>query len=268
MVIFLEGYSMDNNIYRDIASERGLPLNFVVKDYYLMRLLQYVSMYGNEMFILTGGTAINKVYLGEKARFSEDADFEIAGKKDIRSVIAQIDVIRANSSDFFKTERRLLKIYGQVDFFYETSNKFLDKVRLDVAFNEFGEKSSFQKVNEITSPFSQERVHNLYVYKLEELLARKLYAMYNRTEGKDLYDFFYGIQIADNSKLYNAIERFFKRKSLVIEKTLPAIIDKLRSTKEDYIAAKVNNYIPFQFRPKSWKILSNSIADFISRLTK
>ncbi|MCL4376574.1 nucleotidyl transferase AbiEii/AbiGii toxin family protein [Candidatus Parvarchaeota archaeon] len=211
---------------------------------------------------------MNKVYLGEKARFSEDADFEIAGKKDIRSVIAQIDVIRANSSDFFKTERRLLKIYSQVDFFYETSNNFSDKVRLDVAFNESGEKSSYQKVNEITSQFSQERVHNLYVYKLEELLARKLYAMYNRTEGKDLYDFFYGVQIVDSSKLYNAIERFFKRKSLLIEKVLPAIVDKLRSTEEDYIAAKVNNYIPFQFRPKSWKILSNSIADFISRLTK
>ncbi len=45
-------------------------------------------------------------------------------------------------------------------------------------------------------------------------------------------------------------------------------IGKTTSTKGDYIAAKVNNYIPFQFRPKSWKILSNSIADFMRMLIK
>ena len=45
-------------------------------------------------------------------------------------------------------------------------------------------------------------------------------------------------------------------------------IGKTTSTKEDYIAAKVNNYILFQFRPKSWKILSNSIADFMRMLIK
>ena len=257
-----------DNLYRDIALERGLPLNFVIKDYYLMRLLQYVSTYGNGMFVLTGGAAINKVYLGEKARFSEDADFEIAGKNNIHSIIRQIDLIRDKSSEFIKTERRLLKICGQVDFIYETSNKFLDKVRLDVAFNEFAEKSSFQKVNEITSSFSQERVHALYVYKLEELLARKLYAMYNRTEGKDIYDFFYGIQMSDNSKIYHAIERLFKRKSLAIEKALPSIVNKLRGVSETYISASVNNYIPFQCRPKSWKILSNSVADYIEMLKK
>ncbi|MCL4362585.1 MAG: hypothetical protein OH338_00360 [Candidatus Parvarchaeota archaeon] len=45
-------------------------------------------------------------------------------------------------------------------------------------------------------------------------------------------------------------------------------VNKLRGISEAHISASVNNYIPFECRPKSWKILSNSLADYIEILKK
>ena len=257
---------MEEIIYRALAGKYGLSLNFVLKDYYLMRLLQYTSLYGDKKFVLTGGTAINKVYLKEKARFSEDANFELIQKPSLNSVIKSIDNISANANEFLDKKRRLLKIYCQVDFYYGTFNDFTDKVRLDVAFNELADENSFDVKDEITSQFSIERVHGLAVYKLEELLARKLYAAYRRTEGKDLYDIFYSLGLVDKEKFYNAIKRFLDRKKIDFDDMITALSEKLRNVDNKYIATKTNSYIPIKLRPANWGILSDSIADYIDSL--
>lgn len=257
---------MEEIIYRELAGKYGLPANFILKDYYLMRLLQYVSLYGNKRFVLTGGTAINKVYLKERARFSEDADFELSIKPSLSAVISSIDNIAANAKDFLGTKKRLLKVYCQVDFSYAALNSFSDTVRLDVAFNELAGKSSYTIIDEITSPFSQEKIHGLAVYKLEELLARKLYAVYRRTEGKDLYDLFYSFELVNKRKLYSAGKALFKKKRFGFEKALPAIIEKLRNLDHKGLAAKTNSYIPLSLRPRDWSIVANSVADYLSTI--
>ncbi|MGC8516889.1 MAG: nucleotidyl transferase AbiEii/AbiGii toxin family protein, partial [Candidatus Acidifodinimicrobium sp.] len=229
------------------------------------RLLQYVSAYGPKELILTGGTAINKIYLKDKARFSEDADFELKHKAKINELINSLSRIVDKAKDFSGTEKRILKIYYQVDFLYKSLDQ-IDKVRLDVAFNEVAQRRSELITEEITSPFSEERVYGLSAYGLEELLARKLYAIYRRTEGKDIYDLFYGLELANKHKLYEASERFFRYKKLTFDKSVLEITQKLRGIKHGYIAPRVNNYIPLRLRPKDWEIVSNSIADYISNL--
>lgn len=254
---------MEEIIYRELAKKYGLPASFILKDYYLMRLLQYVSLYGNNRFVLTGGTAINKVYLKDMARFSEDADFELSKRSEMKATIKLIDRIKFLAKDFVKTDRLLLKVYCQVDFSYLSLNNFSDNVRLDVALNEVADKSSYKIVDEIISPFSQERAYKLAVYTLEELLARKLYAVYRRTEGKDLYDIFYSLNLTDKKKFYSAGKRFFNKKRLDLSRTILKIIDKLRNLDDKYIAAKTNMYIPLALRPSNWKIVANSIADYL-----
>ncbi len=256
---------MDESTYAVIASKLGLSTNFIIKDHYLMRLLQYISMYTNKELILTGGTAINKVYLKEKARFSEDADFELTFKIGINELIALVDRVIAKADDFFGVEKRLLKVYYQTDLKYKQPG-IEDKVRLDIAFNEIAPKRSEFSQIEITSPFSSERAYGLNVYSLEELLARKLYAVYRRTEGKDLYDIFYSLGLADKKKFYQTSTRFFEYKKLDLVSVLPAIEEKLRTLKHSYIAPRVNNYIPLGLRPNNWEIVANSIADYIHNL--
>lgn len=256
---------MDEMIYRQLASRYGISTSFVVKDHYLMRLLQYVSAYGPKELIMTGGTAINKVYLKDKARFSEDADFELKCKVGINDLVKSLSVISSKAGDFSGTETRMLKIYYQIDFIYNGLNN-TDKVRLDVAFNEIAPRGSELFTGEISSPFSEEKVFGLSTYSLEELLARKLYAVYRRTEGKDIYDLFYGSELADKHRLYGAGKRFFKSKDLAFDKVVLSIVEKLRATKHGYIAPRTNNYIPLGLRPKDWGMVSNSIADYISNL--
>ena len=256
---------MDEIIYRRLASKHGIATAFIIKDYYLMKLLQYVSAYGPKELILTGGTAINKVYLKDRARFSEDADFELRYKVRVANLINSLGRLADRSKDFSGTEGRILKVYYQMDFLYKGLND-MDKVRLDVAFNEVAPKKSEFGTEEITSTFSGERVYGLCTYSLEELLARKLYAVYRRTEGKDIYDLFYGLELADRRKLHEANERFFKYKKLVFAESVLDIAQKLRTIKHSYIAPRVNNYIPMRLRPTNWEIVSNSIADYIINL--
>ena len=257
---------MEEIIYRELAGKLGLPMNFVIKDYYLMRLLQYVSLYGKGQFVLTGGTAINKVYLKDNARFSEDADFELIRKPNLHSVIKTIDNISDNAKEFPEKKKRLLKVYCQVDFLYRTAKISTDNVRLDVAFNELADKNSFTVIDEITSPFSQEKAHGLMVYKLEELLARKLYVIYERTEGKDLYDVFYSMGLVDRKNLYVSGKRLLGKNGIDFDTAINTIIEKLRNIDNRYIASKTNSYIPLSLRPTDWRILSNSIADYLSTL--
>jgi predicted nucleotidyltransferase component of viral defense system len=256
---------MDDIIYRRLASKHGIATTFIIKDYYLMKLLQYVSAYGPKELILTGGTAINKVYLKDRARFSEDTDFELKYKVRITDLINSLGRTADKSKDFLGTEARTLKIYYQMDFLYNSLNN-TDKVRLDVAFNEIAPEKSGFGTEEITSTFSEERVYGLCTYSLEELLARKLYAVYRRTEGKDIYDLFYGLELADKRKLYEANERFFRYKKLAFAESVLDIAKKLRTIKHSYIALRVNNYIPIRLRPNNWEVVSSSIADYIINL--
>lgn len=251
-------------MYTMLASRHGLSTDFVIKDHYLMRLLQYISMFANKDFILTGGTAINKGYLKEKARFSEDADFELRHKIKINELIGHLNEVATKAKDFSGTEKRLLKIYYQIDFKYRLPGSNGDKVRLDVAFNEIAPAWSNTSIEEIVSSFSEERVYGLNIYSLEELLARKLYAVYRRTEGKDIYDLFYSLGLVERNRFYDASRRFFDYKKLDFKEVLPMVADKLRAIKHAYIAPRVNNYIPLKLRPKNWEIVSNSIADYIN----
>jgi predicted nucleotidyltransferase component of viral defense system len=74
---------------RGWADEQGIPsLLFAELDYRLVKILE--SLYGDdflsERLSLKGGTAINKLYLGETSRLSVDLDFNHLGHR--------VDVLR------------------------------------------------------------------------------------------------------------------------------------------------------------------------------
>ena len=72
---------VDESICKLIAVREGLPLDFVAKEFYLMDLFAHIGKSGAlNKLIFKGGTALNKVYLGNSSRFSEDLDFDFVGK--------------------------------------------------------------------------------------------------------------------------------------------------------------------------------------------
>ena len=66
------------NIINDYSQEFGVPIQFVEKDYYVVRVLSEISKinYPNVKIIFSGGTCLSKAY-NKIQRFSEDIDFRI-----------------------------------------------------------------------------------------------------------------------------------------------------------------------------------------------
>lgn len=66
------------NIIKDYSQEFGVPIQFVEKDYYVVRVLSEISKinYPNVKIIFSGGTCLSKAY-NKIQRFSEDIDFRI-----------------------------------------------------------------------------------------------------------------------------------------------------------------------------------------------
>lgn len=59
----------------------------------------------------------------------------------------------------------------------------------------------------IKSPFVDSYPTIFRVYSLEDLLARKLIALHNRMDGKDIYDIFYALKLDfDMEKFENALK--------------------------------------------------------------
>ena len=143
---------------------------------------------------LRGGTALYTLYLEHAARYSEDIDLvqmlaEPAGPMmgAIREVI-----------DPWLGEPRWKQTEGRVTFFYRFNSEDVPPVgmRLKVEINsrEHFAVYGFRKVPfEVASRWFEGSCE-IASYELDELLATKLRALYQRRQGRDLFDLATGLQ--------------------------------------------------------------------------
>lgn len=253
-------------IAKSLANKYGISLNFVIKDNYLTHILSNLVKADYSNLILTGDTAINRIYLGEYARFSEDADFELRTKPSDADINKLISTIK--DSWFEKTEKRRSKHLQQVDFAYTTTNNFKDRVRLDINMIPRFYAGTQTVKKELISVFTRESVYGITSYTLEELIARKIFAMANRTEGKDIYDFYHSIDQLDRTGLEEALDRLLAGKGLLRESLSKSVVEKLRSINARMVSSNTNPYIPIAYRPNNWEAIARSVADYIENLSK
>ncbi|WP_228359811.1 nucleotidyl transferase AbiEii/AbiGii toxin family protein [Thermococcus sibiricus] len=110
------------------------------------------------------------------------------------------------------------------------------------------------------SPFLDSYPTMFRVYSLEDLLAKKVVALYSRMEGKDIYDVFHALNLdLEVDKFLKALElnlRFYR-----IEGDFwSELIDKLAQAKENarQIGNSTNHFIPKTLRP-NWEELIESL---------
>ena len=107
------------------------------------------------------------------------------------------------------------------------------------------------------------------VYSLEDLLAKKIVALYSRMEGKDIYDVFHAL----NLDFY--VDRFLKALELnlrfyhIEDDFWGELIDKLAQAKKNarQIGNSTNHFIPRTLRP-NWEELIESLRFGIEELFK
>jgi len=258
---------VDATILRRIAAKTGLGVNYVSKDEKISILLEKLRDLIPDI-VLKGGTAVNRVYLSKLgvSRFSEDIDIDFVANFSLDKKIKYLkDKIRGIEG-FNIPNARLLHRTLRFDCYYINELGQKDRIMLEFYLT----TTKWRKINEVLvkSPFIETHSVIFKVYSLEDLIARKLIALHNRLEGKDMYDLFYLLDFKVNREglfeilhdllaFFKINEKDFKKKLLLqLEKAIGQAI---------YIRDSTNHFIPRTLRP-DWNIFLATLKSKIEKL--
>ena len=256
----------DTEIIKYISTKTGLGLKYISKDEKISIALEQL----NELFpdvILKGGTALNRVYLAklEVCRFSEDIDLDFLSNKSLDEKITSIKERVEKIKNFDVKGPKILHRTLRFDCYY--INEFNDKDRIRIEFYLTRTEFLHSENVLIQSPFIQTHPTIFNVYSLEDLMARKFVALYNRMEGKDIYDIFYCLDMDFHREILfetlNIMLDFYR-----IERSsfLNLLLLKLQNAKKNsyYIGNSANHFLPRNLRPE-WKIFIDTLILKIER---
>lgn len=232
---------MDIENIRKIKLNNGLSINYVLKDKEISKILKILEN-KIENVILKGGTGINRVYFNENnRRFSEDINFDIISKLDINELKENLYLKikkELSKQKYIVHKPRLMKKTIRYDIEYINKIGKKDKIRLEFRTKEKVNRNYSKKIVEFGFVPYSSSMYN--VYNISELINQKLFAFINRSEGKDIYDLFYLLDLKFN---YNKINKKLINKSIL--KTKQIIKD---NKLIKYITNSTNYYIRKELR--------------------
>jgi len=195
--------------------EQDLVISRALVDLYRDRHIQ-------EALVFRGGTALNKLFITPPARYSEDIDFV---QKNPDPIGQTIDTIRELLKPWlgdpkWKITQRSAKLIYQ----YESINKMPAKLKIEINTTEH-----FQVLPLKIIPFSMDSdwfkgAADIITYEIDELMATKLRALYQRRKGRDLFDLWYvtANELVDLNQLLDIFSNY-------------CAYNKVKITKEDFI---------------------------------
>ena len=168
---------------------QSLPM--VEQDMIITRAL--VCLYADprikNRLLFRGGTALNKLFMDPAARYSEDIDLVQIKAEPIGDTI---DIIRVLLEGWLgEPKRKLTERSAKLIYSYVAVGGLPAKLKLEINTTEHIKVLPVQYV-----PFEMKSgwfngACEIAVYRLEELLATKLRALYQRRKGRDLFDIWY-----------------------------------------------------------------------------
>jgi len=169
-----------------------------------------------------GGTALYKLYLTPPARYSEDIDLVQVAPGPACSVM---DSLR-NALDPWLGEARWKQSHGRVTFGY----RFLSEdapampLRLKVEINTREHVAVFgfkRRAFSVQSRWYTGRA-DIATFDLDELLATKLRALYQRCKGRDLFDLAMGLadERSDASRIVTAFRECMGREGAAVTRAM------------------------------------------------
>lgn len=163
-------------------------MSMIEQDLVISRTL--VDLYNNplikEHLVFRGGTALNKIYINPPARYSEDIDFVQIKEGPIGPII---DAIRTTLVSWLgEPVRKITTRSAKLIYKYENIEGTITKLKLEINTTEHLNILALKSVHYTidSSWYSGNAV--ISTYHLEELMATKLRALYQRRKGRDLFD--------------------------------------------------------------------------------
>jgi len=137
-----------------------------------------------------GGTALHKLYLKPPARYSEDIDLVQLYHEPIGPLLKRIN----QAIDFFPGKRQTQIKEHNAKIYYKFLAEYEDiPLRLKIEINtreHFFVKELVSYPLEVKGEWFEGKA-DINVFHLNELIATKLRALYQRNKGRDLFDLYY-----------------------------------------------------------------------------
>ena len=140
-----------------------------------------------------GGTALHKIYLKPQARYSEDIDLVQINRGSIGEILDRLKEI----VDFFEQKPKVKIKANNNNVIFRFNSEIQPviplKLKIEINCREHFSILGYKTVAlNIDNGWFKGSCHILS-YELEELLATKLRALYQRKKGRDLFDLYYAI---------------------------------------------------------------------------
>jgi len=182
-----------------------------------------VCLYNNKKIkdnlIFRGGTALNKIYLKPPIRYSEDLDFVQRNQEPpgeiMKSIRNALDWL--GKPKFDQSEHSVKMIYK-----YISANNL--KMRLKIEIN-VSENFQVMDICEVPFNFNSEWFSGscfISVNHLEELMATKIRALYQRRKGRDLFDiwFVFSNNLVEQDKTIEIFKKYCAKDNIIISEKL------------------------------------------------
>jgi predicted nucleotidyltransferase component of viral defense system len=174
-----------------------------------------------ERLAFRGGTALQKVYLKEPVRYSEDIDLVQRHAEPIGPVI---NAIRAKLDVWLgKPKWELSRANASLVYRFDSEIAPVEPLRLKVETNtreHFSVLGYQPKTLTVDNPWFKGSTE-LVTYELEELMGTKLRALYQRQKGRDLYDLYYVLEkfpTLDGQKVVQCFQKYLAHEKLEVSR--------------------------------------------------
>jgi predicted nucleotidyltransferase component of viral defense system len=253
----------DRKYFESLSEKTNFQKDILEKVYRLADLLK--TIYNDEFLtgklVMKGGTAINFIYFN-MPRLSVDVDFNFVSKEpreDMRKSRENIDKILTKifTMNGYETEKIQPYALLQHNLKYTNTAGNIDRMKIEINFME--RIPVFEIVEKKISIFDIPEF-KVRTYRLEELFATKLRALFTRTAPRDMFDIYMllksGLKLDEKALkkcliFYFCLAKDFRKldlesivriDSLEIKKFLLPLMEKGKKIDMDEISKKVNEF--------------------------
>lgn len=162
-----------------------------------------------ERLAFRGGTALHKLFLAPAARYSEDIDLVQIKAEPFGAII---DIIREQLLFLGKPRIKQKEHNNTIVYSIQSEEDVPIKLKIEVNTREHFSVYGLQNVPMTLESEWENGEALIPTYRLDELLATKLRALYQRKKGRDLFDLWYALNNAhvDVEKVIEAFKFYMK----------------------------------------------------------
>ncbi len=155
-----------------------------------------------------GGTALNKLFLQPPSRYSEDIDFVQITAEPIGDTITSIR--KALDHWLGEPKRKITERSVKLIYRYQAIDDSPAKLKIEINTTEHFQVEPLQYFDfSVDSDWFQGQAM-ITTYQLNELMATKLRALYQRRKGRDLFDLWHVLdqKLIDPQKVITIFEKY------------------------------------------------------------